>query len=101
MDYEFFSALHFLSHEKAACFRAVNEITTRTLAKPTLARMNRKKPAVLPQRVSSVTLGGVANLSTDQKLIWVRTEKMSSFLVVLVFASVSKYSTAEPNLVCE
>jgi hypothetical protein len=36
-----------------------------TLAKPTLARMNRKKPAVLPQRVSSVTLGGVANSSTD------------------------------------
>jgi hypothetical protein len=60
MDYEFFNALHFLSHEKAACFRADTE-----LAKLTLARMNRKKPAVLPQRVSSVTLGGVANLSTD------------------------------------
>jgi hypothetical protein len=25
----------------------------------------KKKPAVLPQRVSSVTLGGVANSSTD------------------------------------
>jgi hypothetical protein len=60
MDYEFFNALHFLSHEKAACFRANTE-----LAKLTLARMNRKKPAVLPQRVSSVTLGGVANSSTD------------------------------------
>jgi hypothetical protein len=60
MDYEFFNALHFLSHEKAACFRADTE-----LEKLTLARMNRKKPAVLPQRVSSVTLGGVANSSTD------------------------------------
>jgi hypothetical protein len=70
MDYEFFNALHFLSHEKAACFRADTELAKLTLAKPTLAkptlaRMNRKKPAVLPQRVSSVTLGGVANSSTD------------------------------------
>jgi hypothetical protein len=59
------NTLHFLSHEKAACFRADTELAKLTLAKPTLARMNRKKPAVLPQRVSSVTLGGVANLSTD------------------------------------
>jgi hypothetical protein len=51
MNYEFFSALHFLSHEQTACFRAYIELATATLAKPTLARMNRKKPAVLPQRV--------------------------------------------------
>lgn len=96
MNYQFFSALHFFCQKQAACFRA-----NTVLAKPTLASMNRKKPAVLPQRVASVTLGGVANSSTDQKLIWVRTEKMSSLVVVLEFASVSKYSTAEPNLVCE
>jgi hypothetical protein len=60
MNYQFLSALHFFCHEQAACFRA-----NTVLAKPTLARMNRKKPAVLPQRVSSVTLGGVANSSTD------------------------------------
>lgn len=65
MNYEFFSALHFFSQKQAACFRADTELANATLAKPTLARMNRKKPAVLPQRVSSVTLGGVANSSTD------------------------------------
>jgi hypothetical protein len=60
MNYQFFSALHFFSQKQAACFRADTE-----LANATLARMNRKNPAVLPQRDSSVTLGGVANSSTD------------------------------------
>jgi hypothetical protein len=97
MDYEFFNALHFLSHEKAACFRADTELAKLTLAKPTLARMNRKKPAVLPQRVSSVTLGGVANLSTDQKLIWVRKEITRSLSVTpepaAVYGDVSSMMT--------
>lgn len=52
--------LHFFSQIQTACFRADNGF-----AQSPWARMNRKKPAVLPQRVSSVTLGGVANSSTD------------------------------------
>ena len=57
----------------------------------------KKKPAVLPQRVSSVTLGGVANLSTDQKLIWVRKEITRSLSVTpepaAVYGDVSSMMT--------